>query len=209
MSSTTAWVLGCDGALYEERLSSIHDIHRIVVDPVHYPTDCDNVVYTRDLSIIYMCYSNVLRRRRLPRQQWKVNWVATRILLDKFLLEPPLKLHTFDPCVANHVLLFAVDAATHQLVNYDLRSLARDWPLLFVKDAPYYRFFIAKEQDTSSTSILKKYLFESHSGLASQCERILAVQYGAYLVKQFGDTVKWESFNDFSRLKCFRRRCGV
>lgn len=138
------WVLSPDHHLYEDHASRVSDLFRnLSMKPVYDPLDCGYCVLSH--KRIYMVYFPAPSNGPIHLQ---LNFAATRILVDKYLLDTitPMKPDPKRPpteaeeqadmqaamrcCAYGEAVFFRVDDK-EQLLDYPLEELRQDWTAFF------------------------------------------------------------------------------
>lgn len=219
--SYTVWILDHNMNLFEETVSGTDDLRRIIKSPAYEPHDCDLRCLRCPYSglSIYMLYTScsaLSQDSALSQERCQPNFIAARILLDKWLLEPPV-FTASTCCIRGVAVLHAAKVHSETCVemrDYPITLLRRHWHLLFVLDAPYWRHYLDSTSHRSAAVPLSLspefaafYLRERWSGKASQSLRMLQTEYGSHLVRMATRSgYDWTSFCNLHNIHCYYRK---
>ena len=188
---------------------------------------CEQRVWNYDLNVqhdpsrrtfIKMYYST-------KRRAGKINLVALRILLDRFLLEPPIP-HlgnsdgvdidsVFMTAPHGHVYFYKTNAVLTQILPLPQHELAQHWPLFFRNQMPYHQLHLAARSDPLTylnsynrlldvqngsgndemLNIITKYNLEPAILTMARIDRSYLTVFGAFVYALFGSRSGWDKFN--------------
>lgn len=196
-----AWIMDEDMNLYDTSLKNINGVKDIVKEMRMSPMDIEYRIFSQENTNIYMCYST--------RETKKVNYIATRILLDTQLFDPPTRQSTNDDAVTGVVIFFA-STSNYDLISLDKKHLQLAWPLFFRLNSPCTLYYKDRCKVNKYSYIIRKYLGEHPIDITSQRVRAACVIIGSSLITRYKQSpqskhLSWQNFNNPNLLTFYYR----
>lgn len=194
------FILDTSFNIYEDHINSIEAIRDFIPNMSMCPLDVEYCIFSKNNTKIYMCYST---HREKP-----VNYVATRILLDLELFDPPIKLCGTDDAATGIVMFYCT--RNDQLVSMNEKQLQMTWCLFFKLHCAYYEYYTSRSRVERYKDIIIHFLHQRPRNMISQRMKATTVLFGASLMRYYIQTklaqrVHWDRFNDIRQYKVYRK----
>jgi hypothetical protein len=194
------YVMDTNGNMFQDVALNDMFLWKIVPHSSLTQCDCDSKLYQMKTSndSIYMFYSTT--------DNSQINWIATRILVDLNLLDPPIT-HNFSGCVRGNVVFHRRDNES-MLVDLTSDVLFSLWHNFFVQSHPSvvcYNNNSGSKTKLNDNIITTKYLQEPISYRSSQTLRIEIVKYTQFLIDNVS-IEKWLQLSNVEQLKWYNKK---